>query len=308
LCLIVVAILGPLCLMKLCVWVRSPSRSQKMQTAWFGDSMLQELLDGRNFLEHVTIYGAEHADRGTIVMLPGVSAARGTLAPLASLVGEHFRVICVDLPGQGTLSAVPYSLARCETVLTLVTRRAHLDRPGQRVVLAAYGAATYVAAHFSLRAASQHSVAGLVFMGSVPDYIGRRSCNLSMDDMFRMQWVSVFANRALKAKIASSDWPAHLRRVAGQSDFNLAVISDVRAELFRRPLLRGLIAFPRTIIFLGPRSWVEEAEELVPVHRVRTRRVRGARDDKLPPVDALGLATMASELVEVSCARSCWTG
>lgn len=232
-------------------------------------------------------------------MLPGAAAPRGTLAPLASLVRERFRVITVDLPGQGTLAAVPYSLARCEMVLTLVVRRAQLSCPRKRVILAAQGASAYVACHFALRPASERLTAGLIVMGRVPDYVGTARCQCSFDSLYVMQWAAVFANRALKARIAASDWPPMERRVAGQSDFNMAAIPEIRNELHGLSLIYPLRDFKRTVIFLGPRAWVEEAEELVPVRHAQARRVRGARDDTLPPVDGLSIETMAAEVTEV---------
>ncbi|KAA0160584.1 hypothetical protein FNF28_05420 [Cafeteria roenbergensis] len=261
--LLVLGLLGPCLCLRACIWWRSPSRSQRKHTAWFGDSLLQEMLDGRNIMEHLTVYGKEHAAEGTVIMLPGAAAPRGTLAPVASLVGERFRVICVDLPGQGSLSAVPYSLARCEMVLTLV-----------------------------------RLTAGLVVMGRVPDYVGVARCSCSHDAVFSLAWAAVFANRALKARVAASDWDPEHRRAASRSDFNMAVIPEMRSELQGRPLLHRLREFKRTVVFLGPRAWVEEAEELIPVRRVHARRVRGARDDTLPPVDGASVDAMVAEVVE----------
>ncbi|KAA0174989.1 hypothetical protein FNF27_03521 [Cafeteria roenbergensis] len=296
--LLVLGLLGPCLCLRACIWWRSPSRSQRKHTAWFGDSLLQEMLDGRNIMEHLTVYGKEHAAEGTVIMLPGAAAPRGTLAPVASLVGERFRVICVDLPGQGSLSAVPYSLARCEMVLTLVVRRSQQSHPGRRVVIAAQGAAAYVACHFALRPASERLTAGLVVMGRVPDYVGVARCSCSHDAVFSLAWAAVFANRALKARVAASDWDPEHRRAASRSDFNMAVIPEMRSELQGRPLLHRLREFKRTVVFLGPRAWVEEAEELIPVRRVHARRVRGARDDTLPPVDGASVDAMVAEVVE----------
>lgn len=297
--LLVLGLLGPCLCLRACIWWRSPSRSQRKHTAWFGDSLLQEMLDGRNIMEHLTVYGKEHAVEGTVIMLPGAAAPRGTLAPVASLVAERFRVICVDLPGQGSLSAVPYSLARCEMVLTLVVRRSQQSHPGRRVVIAAQGAAAYVACHFALRPASERLTAGLVVMGRVPDYVGVARCSCSHDAVYSLAWAAVFANRALKARVAASDWDPEHRRAASRSDFNMAVIPEMRSELQGRPLLHRLREFKRTVVFLGPRAWVEEAEELIPVRRVHARRVRGARDDTLPPVDGASVDAMATEVVEV---------
>jgi len=300
--LIALGIIGPCACIRACVWWRSPSESQRMKSASFGDSLLQEMLDGRNIMEHLTVYGAGNGEAGTIIMLPGAAAPRGTLAPVAALVADRFRVICVDLPGQGSLSAVPYSLARCEMVLTLVVRRAQVGSPGRRVVIVAQGAAAFVASHFALRQSSGKLTAGLVVMGRVPDYVGAARCSCSLDSVYSLPWAAVFANRAFKARIAASDWRPADRRVAGQSDFNLAAIPQMRAELRGRPLLHRLREFERNIVFLGPRAWVEEAEELVPVRRVQARRVRGARDDTLPPVDGASVEAMAAEVIDVRAA------
>jgi len=67
-------------------------------------------MQGATIRQHYTIVGHHNAGQGTLVLLPGAGAPRGTVLPLARRLARRFRVIALDLPGHGTLSTVPYTL------------------------------------------------------------------------------------------------------------------------------------------------------------------------------------------------------
>ena len=63
--------------------------------------------------------------RGTIIFLGGLGAPRASTQIHHGLGGRGWvQTISIDMPSHGTLSAVTFSLARCERVLLRVLRRA----------------------------------------------------------------------------------------------------------------------------------------------------------------------------------------
>ena len=96
-----------------------------MKEDFYADALLEEMLAGDNIADHYDVTGIPgEQSRGTIVFLGGLGAPRAT-AELHSRVAAQagYKTIAIDVPSHGTLSAVTYSLARCERVILRVMQR-----------------------------------------------------------------------------------------------------------------------------------------------------------------------------------------
>lgn len=175
--IIAVGVLGPLLCLCVCMCCSRPSKKQRMKYGFYGDALLQEMLSGENITDHYDVEGENNADRGTVVFLSGLSSPRTCNAIHTESLSRFYRTISVDLPGHGTLTSVPYSLARCERVLRNVLER-ECEEP---VILVAYGASAYVGMHFVNK--QRPWVRSLVLGGKFRDF-NARSC-------MKNCWVSV---------------------------------------------------------------------------------------------------------------------
>ena len=84
-------------------------------------------------------------------------------------LSKKFRTISVDLPGQGTLSGVQYSIARCVRVLKrVVDNEVSVSEQQSSVILVGYGSS---GSHVVMSAARQHPgmCSGIVVCGNLDD-------------------------------------------------------------------------------------------------------------------------------------------
>lgn len=224
---LVTGVLGPAIVLRFCVWWLRPGRRDRQRDAFYGDAMLQEMTTGNSITEHFDSYGDENGENGTLVLLAGAGAHRGTLRPLARRLAHEYRVLVVDLPGHGSLAAVPFSLLRCERILNLIIDR-EVTGLFRRVALAAYGASAYVAAFVAEREARR--VAALLLLGACPDYVGMGVC-WGWESLYRLHWAAFCANRALRHRVALSELPEPDRQDNLVSDFHPGVIPDMIDEV-----------------------------------------------------------------------------
>ena len=108
-----------------------------MKDDFYADALLEEMLAGDNVTDHYDVFGADNdvnlssgagsrtmKSRGTIIFLGGLGAPRAsTQIHSRAAAAAGYKTISIDMPSHGTLSAVTFSLARCERVLLRVLRR-----------------------------------------------------------------------------------------------------------------------------------------------------------------------------------------
>lgn len=429
--LVVVGVLSPWVCLQCCLCYRKPADSVFEHSRFYGQAALHQNMQGATIRQHYSVAGKDNASRGTVVLLPGAGAPRGTMLPLARRLARNFRVIALDLPGHGTLSTVPYTLQHCSTVIARVlaregvpvgrgpgsvrsragrTRDRNRDRetdrtrvgsaalspsrdrsrgyghgagstrgsmaasersgrrggaestgggrpaagsgaaslrsgvsalysdgrqrggsssrtgtgagtgtrggaaashsrrldPGRRnddeeededppVVLVSQGAALFAAAVFALR--HQDTVGGVVSMGPVPDYTGVRWCSCGhWEQYFLLKWVAWCANRDILGAVETSDLAAGERQQAAARDFQLHTVPAMIDELQGRPVLQDLRDFRGPLLFLGPKDWVTQVPDMLPYGTVQARRLKGARRQKIPPLEARRLEEAAVEV------------
>ena len=122
----IVGILGPCFCVFACACFNRPSKRQRMKEDFYADALLEEMLTSDNVADHYDVMGVpgDQHSRGTIVFLGGLGAPRAT-AELHSRAARQagYKTVAIDMPSHGTLSAVAYSLARCERVILRVMQR-----------------------------------------------------------------------------------------------------------------------------------------------------------------------------------------
>jgi hypothetical protein len=118
-------VIGPCFCVFACALCQRPSKRQRMKEDFYADALLEEMLVGDNIADHYDVTGIPgEQSRGTIVFLGGLGAPRATAALHSRVAAQAgYKTIAIDVPSHGTLSAVTYSLARCERVILRVMQR-----------------------------------------------------------------------------------------------------------------------------------------------------------------------------------------
>ena len=252
----------------------------------------------------------------TVLMIcGGAGAPRVILRGLARrMAASGLRVLVADMPGHGELAAITFSLARCARVISAVLARdaraqglgvggaggvgtAGGAPPLPRVVLIAYGAAAYVAAHFS--ATQPSALAGLVLLGAPPP---TTVCLALRARMLRLLWASDLSNLALRGRVAfaSEDEKAEL----AAAEWNVGAVGDLLADLARArapfPLLPALRAARAPLMVLGPPLWIARARLLIPLATARFVIGSGIKDMLLPTLVPEKQAVLAAALSKFS--------
>jgi hypothetical protein len=122
----VVGVLGPFVCIFACALCQRPSKRQRMKEDFYADALLAEMLNGDNVADHYDVRGSVpgQVTRGTIVILGGLGTPRSAAdVQSEAAVNAGYKTISIDVPSHGTLSAVTYSLARCERVILRVMQR-----------------------------------------------------------------------------------------------------------------------------------------------------------------------------------------
>jgi len=161
----------------------------------------------------------------TLILLAGESSPRAASLLLAQHLastpgGAGIRAITVDLPGHGSLAAVAFSLARAERVLQAVIEAELAPQSGRsvaaaegagdsalyssrarasRVVLVAYSASAFVAAHYA--ACNPQHLAGVVIVGTVPRYDAFSIQNGLLKALYRLPWVYSLSSLGILGKL-----------------------------------------------------------------------------------------------------------
>ena len=138
----IVGIIGPCFCVFACALCQRPSKRQRMKEDFYADALLEEMLVGDNVADHYDVMSVPGENsRGTVVFLGGLGAPRAT-AELHSRTASQagYKTIAIDLPSHGTLSAVTYSLSRCERVILRVMQREALLEERARRRRGNYGA------------------------------------------------------------------------------------------------------------------------------------------------------------------------
>lgn len=113
----------PLLALAVCVCRATPSLRKRQSADFVADAWLEGELAPAAVPAHYDCFGAANAHRGTILMLPGAGAPRVVLRAFAEELATQQRVIVADVPGQGSLVRIPFSLARCDRLLCRILER-----------------------------------------------------------------------------------------------------------------------------------------------------------------------------------------
>lgn len=201
----VIGLVGPCVCVYACALCQRPSKRQRMKDDFYADALLEEMLAGDNVTDHYDVFGGagpQQKSRGTIVFLGGLGAPRASTQIHSRAAAEAgYKTIAIDMPSHGTLSAVTFSLARCErVVLRVLKREALLSEEWQRkrtqrsrgeslrrdpsvaemsvsvrpVLIAAYGPGAQAAMHIASRRPG--IVAGLFLFGPIVDLSSPGMC------------------------------------------------------------------------------------------------------------------------------------
>ena len=129
-------VLGPLFCVFACALCQRPSKRQRMKEDFYADALLEEMLAGEHLADHYDVRGSVPGEstRGTMVFLGGLGAPRAASELHSRDAAQAgYKTIAIDMPSHGTLSAVTYSLARCERViLRVLQREAMLEERARR--------------------------------------------------------------------------------------------------------------------------------------------------------------------------------
>lgn len=113
----------PLLALAVCVCRATPSLRKRQSADFVADAWLEGELAPAAVPAHYDCYGAGNAHKGTILMLPGAGAPRAVLRAFAEELATQQRVIVADVPGQGSLVRILFSLARCDRLLCRILER-----------------------------------------------------------------------------------------------------------------------------------------------------------------------------------------
>jgi hypothetical protein len=223
----ITGLVGPCFFVFACALCQRPSKRQRMKDDFYADALLEEMLAGDNVTDHYDVFGADNdanlssssssasspgtgrsspamQSRGTIVFFGGLGAPRASTQIHSRAAAEAgYKTIAIDMPSHGTLSAVTFSLARCERVLLRVLRReallseqrhrrktsharsraeslrrdmsmAEMSVSIEPVLIAAYGPGAQAAMHVASR--RPDVVAGLFLFGPIVDLSSPGMC------------------------------------------------------------------------------------------------------------------------------------
>jgi hypothetical protein len=328
-CLISASAAAPLLCLAACVVAAAPSQAARKHAAVFADALLEELVRGGSLGALYDVFGAEYADRGTLLLVTGgLGAPRQVLAGFARHAARALRVLLVDLPGNGALASVPFSLVRSERVLLAVLTEelrpasgggggggggngggAPLPSPApaaagaggapvaaSTVVLAAYSAAAYPAAYFA--SLHPHLLTGFVLLGAVP-----RMTTLThwRAWLLRLEWVASLYALGMAGRVqAHPRATAEVKAELSSCDWNFATLPDLLTEVRAAPfpLLTSLRKLDRPLLVLGPEAWVRRARRILPVDYARFAPARGIADEILPTLVAPKQKAVADVLAE----------
>jgi hypothetical protein len=307
-CIISVSAAAPLLCLAACAVAAAPSQAARKHAAVFADAMLEEIVSGGSLGSLYDVFGAEHAARGTLLLLAGgLGSPRQVLAGFArAAAARSLRVLLVDLPGNGALAGVPFSLVRCERVLLAVLAEHRLvgggaaaAAPGvaaSTVVVAAYSAAAYPAAYFAYL--HPHLLSGFVLLGAVP-----RMTTLThwRAWLLRLEWVASLYALGMAGRVqAHPRAPAQVKAELGACDWNFATLPDLLSEVRSAPfpLLTSLRRLERPLLVLGPGAWVRRARRILPINWdwARFEPARGIADEILPTLVAAKQRAVAEVL------------
>lgn len=200
---LITGILFPFVWIRFLSWLKSPRRIDS-QNMFNSDALLDVKLSAQAAFEHYDVLGINNIATGTITMIAGASAPRRILLPIAVKLAAWFRVIIIDVPGQGSLHSVPFSLNRASRVVChILDREIGFSEYMRRVLLVGWGASGYTAAY--LCANDPHRIAGLAILGPVPNYVSPRPCSATgFEKSFRLRWICAWGNFFLKRRVMES--------------------------------------------------------------------------------------------------------
>eukprot|EP00941_MAST-03F_sp_MAST-3F-sp1_P003357 g3357.t1 len=278
---VLVGLFGPFVSLFCCVTFSAPSRKAQMGLSFFGDALLDQMLSGDAIEEHYDISGMNKP--GTIVFVGGLGCPRVVNRLHTDVLSRNHRCISVDLPGHGSLAAVPYSLARAVRVLYRVVER---EAAGEPVILVGYGGGSYVA----MRTAALHPdiFCGLIVAGRLHDYEHMGNCskccylNHGCYELFNMRWVADVQNWRWHTRVdRHKDVPENVKNALAEESFQFSVAPDFVRELWRRSIIRPLAKFSGPILAVSANlSSLAAFKRRVP--KAQTRKLRRIHPDIMP--------------------------
>ena len=179
-----------------------------------------------------------------IVFVHGVEITRKLWTPQMTALADEFRLIAVDLPGHGALSAEPFRLD------TAVERLARLidEQAGGKAVVVGFSLGGYVAMELAARYADR--LPGLVLAGCTWDLTGAPKLGYRAYARFTQ-----LAGHGLLARLHDTHFrllfPRRIHEPIRQAGFAVKVIPNVLEELYGRDPRARLSEYPGPVLLLN---------------------------------------------------------
>jgi hypothetical protein len=260
------SIILPIIFLILSTWCAIPGIRQRQRSELLSDTTLEEIaLSSRSALrQHVTIFSPiDQKPVGLIILLSGCGCPRETTFVLArelssSKNGYPVRAVCIDLPGNGTLSRVKYSYARCERLLKFLIsieleelkRIARDVKLTSSIVTATSSSYFKVAAltsvilycysgsiNFGIQFATSNKqlVSGIASAGRIESFSDRTLRNFLLESLLRLRSACAVADVSVKGRVMASRGEDKDKGLILTKTFELSVLP----EMIRETRLRG---------------------------------------------------------------------
>lgn len=87
----------------------------------YGDALIEEACNAIE--DHYDVHGAENGHAGVVLLIPCPGVPRVVMWPLAQRLSAVFKIVTLETCGSGSLSAIPWSITRCQSLVGHVIDR-----------------------------------------------------------------------------------------------------------------------------------------------------------------------------------------
>ena len=293
---IAVGILGPCILLNCFMTCHRQSRRDMELDAFYGDALLEAMLAGDTIYEHYTVRGTSHIEKGTIVFVSGLACPRVINNLHTRHLSKKFRTISVDLPGQGTMSGVQYSIARCVRVLKrVVDNEVAISEQQSSVILVGYGSS---GSHVVMSAAKQNPgmCSGIVVCGDLDDvscccWFGS-CCRIGSGtaQLLRESWAAELFTHFYQRTL--DDCNDHMNMRQAPQSFHWDMTMDWFREVRGRSIDNMFVNVSRPILAMSSSKYTLARIRRLDCDNVITVRVNGLSGDILPSCEKSDLKKM----------------
>ncbi len=274
--LIAVGILGPAFSVGLYIFCKRKRRTKHAtNNSFYADALLEEMISGTSLEDHYDIQGQNGSE--TIVFIAGVGCPRSFSKFYTESLNQTYRTIAAELPGNGTLSAVPFSTRRSIRVLKRIIDRE--VKKNDKIVLVSYGIGGMVALALLERYPDLFS--GMMLLGDL-GHSRRHHCGRSVFLLRSLRWVCDFQNTTFQRRVQKYNANEKVKQLVDQDDFTSSSIYRWFCD-DRLPIssYKDVIRLP-TLALCGNLHLVKSFKQQLP--NLRTKAQEGASGMVIPNV------------------------